>query len=130
MSPGLALSVLGEVARLGPTLNPEAVPTVTQALVELGTAWGANQMRRLRPSMLARYGVQGELDDLQDRLAPVARLSQPLVESADVTEYQLVMTPEQAAVLEAVIGPLSAPSPNDETGSGTCARPGSAGSRR
>ena len=31
-------------------------------------------------------------------------------------EYQLVVTPEQAAVLEAAIGPLSAPAPNEETG--------------
>ena len=73
-------------------------------------------MRRLRPAMLAKYGVQGELDDLQERLAGVARLSQPWVASGDVTEYQLVVTPEQAAVLEAAIGPLSAPAPNEETG--------------
>jgi hypothetical protein len=116
VSPGLALSALGEVARLQPRLVPEAVPTVVQALLELGTAWGATQMRRLRPLMLATYGVAGELDDLQGRLGSVARLSQPLVESGDVTEYQLVMTPEQAAVLEAAIGPMSAPAPNEETG--------------
>ena len=33
-----------------------------------------------------------------------------------MTEYQLVVTPEQAAVLEAAIGPLSAPVPNEVTG--------------
>ena len=36
----------------------------------------------------------------------MARLSQPWVASGDVTEYQLVVTAEQAAVLEAAIGPL------------------------
>ena len=46
----------------------------------------------------------------------MARLSAPVVESGDVTEYQLLMTPEQAAALEAAIGPLSAPAPNEETG--------------
>ena len=46
----------------------------------------------------------------------MARLSQPWVASGDVTQYQLVVTPEQAAVLEAAIGPLSAPAPNEETG--------------
>ena len=46
----------------------------------------------------------------------MARLSQPWVESGDLTEYQLVMTPEQAACLEAAIGPLSKPAPNQETG--------------
>ncbi len=116
VSPRLALSALGEVARLEPRLDPEAVPTVTEALLELGTVWGAGQMRRLRPAMIAKYGLPGELDDLQERLASVARLSQPWVASGDVTEYQLVVTPEQAAVLEAAIGPLSAPAPNEETG--------------
>lgn len=48
--------------------------------------------------------------------ASAARLSAPFVESGDLTEYQLVMTPEQAAALEAAIGPLSAPAPNDVTG--------------
>ena len=116
VSPALALSALGEVARLEPRLAPGALPTVAEALLELGTAWGVNQMRRLRPSMVAQYGLDGELDDLQARLASAARLSAPWVESGDLTEYQLVMTPEQAAALEAAIGPLSAPAPNEETG--------------
>ena len=116
VSPSLALTALGEVARLEPRLVPEATPTVTTALLKLGVAWGPNQMRKLRPRMLAEYGLDGEFDDLQARLASVARLSQPLVESGDVTEYQLVMTPEQAAVLEAVIGPMAKPAPNEETG--------------
>ncbi len=116
VSPGLALAALGEVGRLGPRLEPEAVPTVTAALLGLGTVWGAGQMRKLRPAMIARYGAPGELDRLQERLVSVARLSQPWVASGDVTEYQLVVTPEQAAVLEAAIGPLSAPAPNEETG--------------
>ena len=116
VSPGLALSALGEVARLEPRLVPEAVPSVVGALVELGRVWGVGQMRKLRPAMLTRYGVVGELDGLQERLVSVARLSQPWVASGDVTQYQLVVTPEQAAVLEAAIGPLSAPVPNGETG--------------
>ena len=116
VSPGLAVAALSEVGRLEPLLVEEAVPTVTRALLELGTAWGPAVMRRLRPRLLAEYGRVGVLDDLQERLASVARLSAPVVESGDVTEYQLVMTPEQAAVLEAAIGPLSAPAPNEETG--------------
>ena len=128
VSPSLALSALGEVARLEPRLDPEAVPSVTEALLELGTVWGAGQMRKLRPAMIAKYGAAGELDQLQERLAPVARLSQPWVASGDVTEYQLVVTPEQAAVLEAAIGPLSARRRRTRRpGSVTCARPGNAG---
>jgi len=116
VSPGLAVSALGEIARLGPKLAPEAVPTVTEALLDLGTRWGPSQMRKLRPLMIATYGGPGEFDDLQAGLASVARLSQPWVESGDLSEYQLVMTPEQAATLEAAIGPLSTPAPNPQTG--------------
>ncbi len=116
VSPGLATAVLRELERLGPQLVPEAVPTVTRALLDLGVQWGPSVMRRLRPRLLAEHGRAGVLDDLQGRLASAARLSAPVVESADLTEYQLLMTPEQAAALEAAIGPLSAPAPNDETG--------------
>ena len=41
------MSALGEIARLGPKLVPEAVPTVTEALLDLGTRWGPTQMRKL-----------------------------------------------------------------------------------
>ena len=116
VSPGLATAVLREADRLVPLLRPEAVPTVVRALVDLGVDWGPVVMRRLRPRLLAEHGRAGVLDDLQERLAPAARLSAPVVESGDLTEYQLLMTPEQAAALEAAIGPLSAPAPNEETG--------------
>ena len=42
---------------------------------------GSNQIRKLRPAMLAEYAEDGESDDVRARLASVARLSQPLVES-------------------------------------------------
>src|SRR6476661_6422130 len=116
VSPSLALAALGEVARLGPVLVAEAVPTVTQALLDLGVKWGPAQMRKLRPLMVATYGAAGEFEDLQARLAPAARLSQPWVQSGDLTEYQLLMTPEQAATLEAAIGPMSRPVPNEVSG--------------
>ena len=116
VSPSLATAVLSELERLAPLLKEEAKPTVTTALLELGRTWGPAMMRRLRPRLLAEHGVAGVLDDLQERLSRAARLSSPFVESGDLTEYQLLMTPEQAAALEAAIGPLSAPVPNDETG--------------
>lgn len=116
VSPALAVAVLREAARLDPLLAEEAKPTVTTALLDLGVQWGPTAMRALRPRLVARYGWQGEFDDLHSRLAGAARLSAPVVASGDLTEYQLCMTPEQAAVLEAAIGPLSAPAPNEETG--------------
>ncbi|MEO5746759.1 MAG: HNH endonuclease, partial [Ornithinibacter sp.] len=45
VSPSLATAVLREVQRLEPRLVPEALPTVTRMLVELGTGWGVTTMR-------------------------------------------------------------------------------------
>lgn len=116
LSASTAVAVWREVERLAPLLQPDAVPTVTEALVDLAERWGPGTMRRLRPRLLAEYGHHGALDRMHDRLAAAARLSSPHVESADLTEYQLWMTPEQAATLEAAIGPLAAPAPNPDTG--------------
>ncbi len=116
LAPGTAVAVTREVERLAPLLQPAAVPTVTTALVDLARQWGPAMMRRLRPRLVAEYGHRGAADDLHERLAQAARLSAPRVESGDLTEYQLWTTPEQAATLEAAIGSLSAPPPNEETG--------------
>ncbi len=114
--PALAVGVLDEIDRLTPRLVEAAIPTVTRALVDLGVDAGLSSMRRLRPALLARYGQTGELERVHAALAAHAHLSTPRVESAELTEYRLAMTPEQAAILEAAIGPLSAPQPNPETG--------------
>ncbi|MGL5928573.1 MAG: HNH endonuclease signature motif containing protein [Dermatophilaceae bacterium] len=116
LTPGSAMAVLAEVGRLTERLVPEAVPTVTSALVGLALNQGASTMRRLRPALIARHGLSGELDRIQERLASSAYLSTSRVRSAEVTEYALAMTPAQAAVLEAAIGPRSAPAPNEQTG--------------
>ncbi|MGL5909608.1 MAG: DUF222 domain-containing protein, partial [Phycicoccus sp.] len=116
LTPRSALAVLGEVRALERRLVPDAVPTVTGALIELVREHGTGTMRRLRPRLLAQHGAPGELDRLQERLAAGAHLSTPWVRSADLTEYALALTPEQAATLEAAIGPLAAPYPNEVTG--------------
>jgi hypothetical protein len=116
VSPGLATAVLRELDRLRPLLREETLPTVARGLLELGVAWGPGVMRRLRPRMVAQFGHAGALDELQEKLVSAARLSAPFVESGDLTQYELWMTPEQATALEAAIGPLSDPAPNDETG--------------
>ncbi|MGL4177608.1 MAG: hypothetical protein ACRCSN_16205, partial [Dermatophilaceae bacterium] len=116
LTPGSAVSVLAEVGKLAERLVPEAVPTVTSALVDLALNQGTGTMRRLRPALIAKHGLPGELDTIQQRLASSAYLSTSRARSAEVTEYALAMTPAQAAVLEAAIGPRSAPAPNDETG--------------
>ncbi|MGL5865766.1 MAG: HNH endonuclease signature motif containing protein [Dermatophilaceae bacterium] len=115
LQPANALTVLAEERRLQSRLVPEAVPTVTRALVGLVVAHGTSTMKRLRPRLLAQHGALGELDKAQERLRSGAYLTPRWVESADVTRYELVMTPEQAATLEAAIGPLARPAPNEET---------------
>lgn len=117
VGPQLASAAMREMNRLEPFLAGEDVrATVMQGLLALGVPWGPATVRSLRPAMLAKYGAQGAFDDLQERLGKAAKLSSPFVASGDLTQYELWMTPEQAAVLEAAIGPLSAPRPNEETG--------------
>lgn len=114
--PCLGVGVLHEIGQLLPRLVPEAVPTVTEALIDLGASDGLVAMRRLRPALLARYGQPGELEQIQQSLTAHACLSQPQVKSAQLTHYRLAMTPQQAAMLEAAITRLSAPLPNPVTG--------------
>ncbi|MGL4175366.1 MAG: DUF222 domain-containing protein, partial [Dermatophilaceae bacterium] len=116
LQPPNAVAVLVEEQRMHERLVPEAVPTVTGALVDLVVAHGPGTMKQLRPRLLAQHGRHGELDTLQERLRSGAYLSTRIVDSADLTRYELVMTPEQAVVLEAAIGPMCAPAPNEETG--------------
>ncbi|MGL5928599.1 MAG: HNH endonuclease signature motif containing protein, partial [Dermatophilaceae bacterium] len=68
MQPGNAVAVLVEEARLHERLAPDAVPTVTRALVDLVVAHGPATMKRLRPRLIAEHGLTGELDELQERL--------------------------------------------------------------
>ena len=116
VGPGLALTALKEMARFGDQLRPEATPTVAGAILDHGVKWGCAEARRLRPHLLAMFGVEGELDDVQDKLRTAAFLTSPRVNDADITEYRLGMTPAQAATLEAAIGPMSRPAPNEVTG--------------
>ena len=113
--PSVAVSVLSEMARLERRLRPETHLTVVSALVSLGRDWGSAQVRRLRPRLLAEYGMPGELQSDHDTLARWVTLSSPSVEDG-LTAYRLVLDPQSAATLEAAIGPLAAPAPNPQTG--------------
>lgn len=110
------MTALREMAKLGDQLRPEAVPTVAKALLDHGVQWGPAEARRLRPHLIAMFGVEGEFDGEQEKLRKAAYLTSPRVNDADITEYRLGLTPQQAATLEAAIGPLSRPTPNDVTG--------------
>lgn len=113
---GLAQTALTEVARLTDRLQPEAVPTVTDAILDHGVQWGARDAKRIRTRLLAEHGLDGELEDQQRRLRTAAFLTQPHVSDGDVTEYRMGLTPAQSAALEAALGPLSKPIPDPQTG--------------
>ncbi|WP_353950435.1 DUF222 domain-containing protein [Knoellia sp. S7-12] len=113
---GLALTALREVARMKDLLVEDAVPTVAGAILDHGVEWGQAEARKIRPRLLAKYGIEGEFDDKQKRLRAGAFLSSPVVADGDLTEYRMAMTPAQASRLEAAIGPLSKPAPNPDTG--------------
>lgn len=113
---GLAQTALTEIARLQDRLQPEAVPTVTDAILDHGVQWGARDAKRIRTRLLAEHGLDGELEDQQRRLRTAAYLTQPQVSDGDITEYRMGLTPAQSAALEAALGPLSKPVPDPATG--------------
>jgi hypothetical protein len=112
----LALTALSEVARMKERLNPQAIPAVTDAILDHGVQWGARDAKRIRTRLLAEHGLEGELEDTQRRLRTAAYLTQPQVSDGDITEYRMGLTPEQSAALEAALGPLSKPIPDPLTG--------------
>lgn len=116
IAPPLALGALSEMDRLHDRLVPAAVPTVTTALLDIGAAHGRASMSEVRIRLLADHGLPDELNHEHDRLRPHAYLSAPQVDSGNLTTYTMGLTPEQAVILEAALGPLSAPQPNDDTG--------------
>ena len=112
----LAGTVLRQMTRLQPRLIPDAVPTVTDAMIDIGVEHGPAAVEALRARLLADHGHPGEFDNAHQDLARAAFITQPDVSSGDLTEYRMGLTPTQAALLEAALGPLSAPAPNEETG--------------
>jgi hypothetical protein len=108
---GAASAVVCEADRLRPLLAPGAEGAVVEGLVRVAAEHGPGACRSLRTALLARYG----LDDVLDRDAAAAKrwvaLSQPRVGPLGAAEYRLCLDPEGRAVLEAALGPLSAPVP-------------------
>lgn len=105
-----------EMRLLTPHLNPDAIDTVWAALMTLGEHCDTRTVRRLREELLARYGIDGDFEDTEDR----ARHGQCLTLGREIApglwEFVLRLTREGRATLEAAIGPLSAPAPTDEHG--------------
>ncbi len=106
-----AAVVLSEADKLLPSITEQARPTVLEGLIRIAVKDGPRECRRLRPQLLAKYGLDGQLQLEQDAAKRYVSLSQPCVDELGVAEYRLTLDPEGKAVLEAALGPLSAPRP-------------------
>jgi hypothetical protein len=108
-----AAVVLAEADRLRPLLADGAGPHVLEGLIAMAAQHGPRGCRMVRPAILAKYGQDGELQDQQDHARRFVALSQPMEDGTGTAEYRLVLDVEGKAVLEAALGPLSAPRPID-----------------
>ena len=101
--------VASELRQLTPLLEPGAVDAVAAGLVAMGEVDGTAGVRRVRPAMLARYGLGQRLQDLEDRHRGLTVLSCGHDIGGGITEYRMRLNPEARAVVEAAINVLSAP---------------------
>ena len=110
---GNAACVVEEYRRIAHRLKPEAKEPVLTELVERAKVGTRTEIRRLRPALIARYGVDGEFQCDQDRIHEATSLSQPHGDGSGLYEYRMVADGEAKAALEAAIQALSAPRPAD-----------------
>lgn len=108
-----AAVVVAEADRLRPLLADGAEPHVLEGLMSMAEQHGPRGCRMVRPALLARYGLEGQLQAEQDAGKRFVALSQPHDTGIGVFEYRLSLDVEGKAVLEAALGPLSAPKPVD-----------------
>jgi hypothetical protein len=92
------------------------LPDVLDQFVESGAAHGPAGVHRLKEVLLARFGGEGQFEDHADRLRRHIHLSAARGTTSGLWNYRLTVDNEGHAVIEAVIGPLSAPQPDDGTG--------------
>ena len=116
VDPGTATVIVAEYDKLAPDLRDDAKPIVLDQFLIVGADHGPAGVRRLRQEILARYGENDEFEDHQEKCRRLIDLSAGTETSPGVWEYQLTTDNEGRAVLEAAIGPLSAPHPDPGTG--------------
>ena len=107
-----AAVVVSEADKLLPLLIEEARPTALEGLIRVAAEErAAGVPASCGRLLLAKYGLDGQLQREQDVAKRYVALSQPWVDEMGVAEYRLTLDPEGKAVLEAALGPLSAPRP-------------------
>ena len=102
--------VLAEMDKLRPRLREQAREAVLDGFITIATEHGPRQIRALRDALIATYGDQQELQARHDKLKHGVALSQP-GDDDEMAVYRLRLDPEGSQVLEAMLGPLSAPNP-------------------
>ena len=102
--------VLAEMDKLRPRIRDEAVETVLDGFIQIATDHGPREIRALRDALIATYGGQEEFQARHDQLKHGVSLSQPFDDDG-MAQYRLRLDPEGSQVLEAILGPLSAPRP-------------------
>ena len=105
-----AAVALAEMDKLRPRLRDEAVEAVWEGFLQIATDHGPGEIRGLRDKLIAAHGHQGEFQRRADQLKGGVSLSQPFDDDG-MAEYRLRLDPEGKEVLEAMLGPLSAPRP-------------------
>jgi hypothetical protein len=113
LSVATAQVALKEMRLLTPHLRPEAVDTVWEGLITLGERHDARTVRQLREHLLAAHGLDGDFEDTEDRARQGQSLSPGKEVAPGLYEYLLRVSREGRAILEAAIGPRSAPQPVD-----------------
>ena len=108
-----AAAVIEEADRLRPLLADGAEPAVLTGLITMAAEHGPRGVRMVRPRLLAQYGHDDQLQRDQDATAGFIALSQPRPLGPGIYEYLLTLDTEGHTVLEAALGPLSAPKPTD-----------------
>lgn len=116
IDPATAVAVAAEYDKLRPDLRDEAKDAVLEQFLMVGADHGPAGVNKLRQEVLARYGRSGEFEEHQERCRRQIDLTAGGETSPGVWDYRLCLDNEGRAVLEAAIGPLSAPAPNPQTG--------------
>lgn len=107
----VAVTIARELERLRPRLVADAVPTVMDGMIQVGSRFGSRAVRELRARIVAEHGIPGEFDAAQEAAAGLVALSLPVGDELGMFSYRLLTDAFGKAVLEAAIGPLSKPVP-------------------
>ena len=109
----VAVTVADQYHRIRHRLHPDATDTVLAAMITIGSQHGSRGVRDLRDRLVARYGLPDELQRDHDAAAELIALSAPVRDGA-LRHYRLTLDTENAAILEAAIGPASRPTPGPD----------------